>query len=136
MRELLTASYLPSTDSAATYTRSSRRCERARVHACTRVPTPPLSAFRIKWFRTRRLAAVYRTSRTVRHTPLKIPRVCTRAAAFACFRAGWYGGGKHGNSCTRVVRVIAAVRYMGPSANGVRSNEDRDEGFWDARVAG
>lgn len=86
MRELLTASYLATTDSVGTlHAAHPRLSPRARVLTA---PVPPLSAFRIKWFRTRRLAAVYPASKVVCHTPRAVadcvrarPRVTPAAAS-------------------------------------------------------
>ena len=70
MRELLTASYLPIFLYTYVYiyinslSSSSNRC--ARVHACSHSTT----FVRIKWFRTRRLAAAvhHRRAQAVRYT--------------------------------------------------------------------
>lgn len=88
MRELLTASYLPTTNSALLRIRALAS-RRSRVHAYTRSHST-FSVFSIKWFRTRRLAAVHRTSRTVRHKPPRC-HACTSVRAYAGVRVFSHG---------------------------------------------
>lgn len=72
MRELLTASYLATIYSPCRYTSTPLRLAvRERGHVCARVCVSALGVhlclLYIKWFRTRRLAAVYPTNEAVRH---------------------------------------------------------------------